>query len=168
MDCEKGRWGDAQCSQPGTNAEHIPTVGALPRAPKLSTQDAVLPVHTTTVKPMLLMFDWKLRSGIWRRPRRLCLCRKNEDRGGLWWWMSGDGGSCLGLRPASASWAIGKPPASAQQLGMSLGTSVMGERAMSVLCGLWGADQKFNTDTSPGPASPALLPPIPHPIVLPQ
>lgn len=64
--------------------------------------------------------------------------RKNEDRVGRRWARGGDGGSCLELRLSSASWVIGKAPASAQQLGMSLGCSVMGERAMSVLCGLCG------------------------------
>jgi hypothetical protein len=68
--------------------------------------------------------------------------RKREESrtGGVcvdrWWVLGGDRGSWLGLRLSSASWVIGKAPASAQQLGMSLGCSVMGERAASVLCGL--------------------------------
>lgn len=55
-----------------------------------------------------------------------------------WWALGGDRGSWLELRLSSASWVIGKAPASAQQLGMSLGCSVMGKRAVaaSVLCGL--------------------------------
>jgi hypothetical protein len=79
--------------------------------------------------------------------------------GGGWWAVvGGDRGSWLGLRLSSASWVIGKAPASAQQLGMSLGCSVMGERAVaaSVLCGLCRKLKKFNTDVSPG-AVPLLL-----------
>jgi hypothetical protein len=52
MDCELRCWGDAPCSQPGTNAEHIPTVGTLHRAPELNTQDTVLTMRDTFFKSM--------------------------------------------------------------------------------------------------------------------
>lgn len=82
MDYENGVGGDAQGSQPRTNAEHIPTVSIPDEAPKLNTQDTELSMRNKTPNQC-----YRYCTGTFSREfggsRDVCACgEKNEDRGG--------------------------------------------------------------------------------------
>lgn len=170
----------AQASQPGPNAEDVPTVGPHAR-PTLRTQcSQCVSAHSVLCTSVGIseVRAAKRGAGSFSRNhhggRDVCASRENKHR---------DGASCFGAKAVFGIVGDRQAPGLSSTARDELGEFRDGARreghdlrVMSVLLRALRADQKFNTDTSPGPLSPCsaflLSPTIPlsHSflIVLPQ